>query len=74
MTTISETALKIDKSQKAVENREKWRKVVATTLAARGLMMMMMMVMTMMTMMVMIMVIQTLDKNNESNKMEDSYI
>ena len=42
------TGLEFAKSQKAVENREKWRKLVAkssgapTTLAVKGLMMMMM--------------------------------
>ena len=45
------TGLEFGKSQRAVENREKWRKLVAkiiygapTTLAVKGLMMMMMMV------------------------------
>ena len=45
------TDLEFDKTQRAVENREKWRKLVAkiiygapTTLAVKGLMMMMMMV------------------------------
>ena len=44
------TGLEFGKSQRAVENREKWRKLVAkiicgapTTLAVKGLMMMMMM-------------------------------
>ena len=45
------TGLVLGKSQRAVENREKWRKLVAkssvvgttTTLAVKGLMMMMMM-------------------------------
>ena len=44
------TGLELGKSQKAVENREKWRKLVAkssvvpqTTLSVKGLMMMMMM-------------------------------
>ena len=37
------TGLEFGKSQRAVENREKWRKVVApTTLAVKGSMMMMM--------------------------------
>ena len=37
------TGLEFAKSQRAVENREKWRKVVApTTLAVKGSMMMMM--------------------------------
>ena len=46
------TGLEFGKSQRAVENREKWRKLVAkssvvppTTLAVKGLMMMMMMMM-----------------------------
>ena len=43
------TGLEFDKSQRAVENREKWRKLAAkssvvppTTLTVKGLMMMMM--------------------------------
>ena len=46
------TGLEFGKSQRAVENREKWRKLVAiicgaqTTLAVKGLMMMMMMMMS----------------------------
>ena len=49
------TGLEFGKSQRAVENRGKWRKLVAkssvvspTTLAVKGLMMMMMMMMMMM--------------------------
>ena len=41
------TSLEFGKSQRAVENREKWRKLVApTTLTVKGLMMMMMMMYT----------------------------
>ena len=54
------TSLEFGKSQRAVKNRQKWRKLVAkssvvpsTTLAVKGLMMMMMMMTTTTTMMMM---------------------
>ena len=56
------TGLEFGKSQRAVENREKWKKTgckivdsAPTTLAVKGLMMMMLLMMMMMTMMMMMM-------------------